>query len=108
MFGRDKPDERPGYENLWHAHIIPSAKTEQDQWILDSRKFDPYYLTSDRFLLYAKHEESNSYLLLKYYKDPGAHKNLTGYFGKTQDNFTWALQLPTGCRVYPPGSQESA
>lgn len=110
MFGRDKVDERPGYENLWHTHIIPSAKEEQEQWLRDAKTNDKYYLTSDRFLLYAQHQESNSFLLIRYYKDttPGGHKGLTGYYGKAQDNFSWALQVPDGCTVFPPGSIKTA
>lgn len=111
MFGRDKQDERPGYENLWHTHIIPSVSEDQTKWLLDAKKnVDPFYLTSDRFLLYAKHQTSNSYLLIRYYKDttPGGHQSLAGYYGKVQDNFTWGLQVPAGCSVYPPGAIKTA
>lgn len=109
MFGRDKPDDRASYANLWHAHIIPSKKEEQDQWVLDANKgVDPYDLTSDRFILYAKHEDTKSFLLLKYYKDPGAHESLKGYFGNFHDNFNWALQIPEGTTTYPASLEKSA
>lgn len=94
-----------------HAHVVPTKPEDLLVWMQKAlRKTDPYYMTSNRFVLYAKHESTPSYLLIDHYidQDPGAHERLTKYYGDVQDPFTWAMKLPENCITYVPPIKKSA
>lgn len=102
VFGRDEADTRPNFSNLRHVHVMPSDPLEQVKWMRKAvAGVDSFNLTSDRFVLYAKHDISPSYLLIDYYIDPGAHGRLSKYYGDVQDNFAWSAKLPPGCFRFP-------
>ena len=70
IFGRDEADTRPNFQNLIHAHVIPTRPEALAVWMEKAlRGVDAYYMTSNRFVLYAKHESTPSYLLIDHYID---------------------------------------
>lgn len=111
IFGRDERDTRPNFRNLIHAHMIPTQSEEVIKWmkkaVAGATAFD---MTSNRFVLYAKHEASPSFLLIDHFidQDPGAHYRLTKYFGEVQDPFTWAMKTPPLCTEYIPEIKKTA
>lgn len=91
--------------------MIPTRPEDIKKWLSKANSgaaaFD---MTSNRFVLYAKHESSPSFLLIDHYidRDPGAHERLTKYYGDVQDNFTWAKKVPDSCIEYIPEIKKSA